>query len=78
MPSGISSLPVVSSDRVRVNRLRRMAQRQGIVLHKSRRRDERAKDYATWTVLDPDRDVVLSGLTADQVERYLLTGSTTE
>jgi hypothetical protein len=61
--------------KVRSNRLRRMAGRQGIALSKVNRRDPLAKDYDRWSLLDPDRDVVLSGLTIDQVERYLITGS---
>lgn len=61
-----------------MNRLRRMAARQGIVLHLTRRRDPLAKDFGTWSVIDPDRDTVLSGLRIDQVERYLLTGSIEE
>ena len=36
--------------KTRETRLRRMAQRQGLVLRKSRRRDERARDYATYVV----------------------------
>jgi hypothetical protein len=34
-----------SSEKVRENRIRRMAQRQGLALSKSRRRDPRAIDY---------------------------------
>jgi len=45
-------------DKVRENRLRRMAERQGLALRKSRRRDPRAIDYGeVWlvrhTVYDP-------------------------
>jgi hypothetical protein len=37
------------SEKVRENRLRRMAERQGFALKKSRRRDKRALDYnAIW------------------------------
>jgi len=57
---------------VRENRLRRMADRQGIEIHKNRRRDRRAKDYGLWSLNDPDRGVVLSGLSTDEVETYLL------
>lgn len=37
-------------DKVRENRLRRMAQRQGRELTKSRRRDPLAQDYGSWTL----------------------------
>jgi len=41
-------------DKVRENRLRRMAARQGLRLEKSRRRDDRALDYGTyWLVEGP-------------------------
>lgn len=38
------------AEKVRENRLRRMAQRQGLILRKSRRRDFRANDYGTYTL----------------------------
>lgn len=34
------------------NRLRRMAERQGLALSKSRRRDPRALDFDRWAILD--------------------------
>ena len=37
---------------VRENRLRRMAERQGLRLEKSRRRDPRAVDYAGYMLID--------------------------
>jgi hypothetical protein len=36
--------------KVRENRLRRMALRQGLVLEKSPRRDPRALDYGLWRI----------------------------
>jgi len=36
--------------KVRENRMRRAAERQGFVLEKSRRRDRRAIGYGTWTI----------------------------
>ncbi len=35
----------MTDEKIRENRLRRMAERQGLALHKSRRRDPRAIDY---------------------------------
>lgn len=59
------------AEKVRENRLRRMAQRQGLTLHKSPRRDTRAIDYGRWWVVHPDeRSVELTDL--DALERYLL------
>lgn len=60
------------------NRLRRMAERQGLRLEKSRRRDPRAHDYGTYMLIDvATRAVVASGASAyglalDDVERALL------
>lgn len=62
------------------NRLRRMAQRQGLRLEKARRRDTRAHDWCTYRLMDPSTHTVVSrnaahgthGLSLDQVERVLL------
>ena len=40
------------ADKVRENRLRRMADRQGYVLRKSRVRDPRALDYGTYWLVN--------------------------
>ena len=40
--------------KVRENLLRRMAERQGFRLEKSRRRDPRARGYGTYQLVDPD------------------------
>jgi hypothetical protein len=48
------------ADKVRENRVRRMAARQGLRLVKSRTRDPRALDYGSYMLLDGDR-VVLGG-----------------
>lgn len=42
-----------SSIKVRENRLRRMADRQGLRLMKSRRRDPRALDFGTYWLVEP-------------------------
>ncbi len=41
------------AEKVRENRLRAMAERQGLALRKSRTRDPRALDYDRWMILDP-------------------------
>jgi hypothetical protein len=47
----------VTAEKVRENRLRRMAERQGLELRKSRRRDPRAKDYGRWYIVDAEREI---------------------
>ena len=67
------------SDKVRENRLRRMAERQGLEIQKSRRRDPRAIDYDRWLILDARTNAVVAGtegtprhgMTLDAVEAYL-------
>jgi hypothetical protein len=65
------------TEKVRENRLRRMAQRQLLRLEKSRRRDPKAPDFNGYMLID-DRNVVVLGAydfaysaTLDQVEAYL-------
>lgn len=64
-------------NKVRENRLRRMADRQGLRLVKSRRRDPRALGYGGYMLVD-ERNRVQAGeldspraLSLDDVERYL-------
>lgn len=66
------------SDKVRENRLRRMAERQGLQLLKSRRRDQRAIDFGGFMLIDPATNSVVMGAdpiafsaTVDDVERWL-------
>jgi len=47
----------VTAEKVRENRLRRMAERQGLELRKSCRRDPRAKDYGRCYIVDVDREI---------------------
>jgi hypothetical protein len=42
-----------TSEKVRENKLRRMAERQRLRLEKSRRRDPLAYDYGTYMLVDP-------------------------
>ena len=56
--------------KVHENRLRRAAERQGLRLVKTRRRDPRALDYARWTIFASD-DILRGNLNIEQVEEYL-------
>lgn len=79
----------MTAEKVRENRLRRMADRQGFYLKKSARRDPLATDYGLYWVMNPDMDNVTwphddvggpaphfpwSGTDLDGVEEYLKTG----
>ncbi len=55
--------------KVRENRLRRMAARQGYRLHKSRRRDSLATDFETYRLARGA--AVTRPLTLDEVEQRL-------
>ena len=63
--------------KVRENRLRRMAHRQGLSLWRSRRRDENAIDYGLYALTGPRGPVHPQGpisfyaLDLDEVEEYL-------
>lgn len=64
--------------KVRENRLRRMAERQGLQLERSRRRDPRARDYGLYRIMDTATKSVVHdlggshySLSLDDVERYL-------
>ena len=64
--------------KVRENRLRRMAERQGLILEKSHRRDPRAKDFGLFRILADHRDyddlvkTVSFSMSIDAVEEFLL------
>lgn len=69
-------------DKVRENRLRRMAERRGLRLEKSRRRDTRALDYGTYGLVDPAAGQLIAGSTStgyglslDEVEKALNDGT---
>jgi hypothetical protein len=66
--------------KVRENRLRRMAERQGLRLEKSRRRDPNAWDYGTWQLTDARTNAIVAqnfaigqgyGLSLDDIEERL-------
>lgn len=64
-------------EKVRENRLRRMAERQGYQLVKSRRRDPRAFDYGARWIVDPRSNTIVAGdpttggMSLDEVETWL-------
>jgi hypothetical protein len=65
-PDTLSSM---DTDKVRENRLRRVAVRQGLRLTANGRRDKRASDYRTRYSIDPGP----SGITLDEAETWLNT-----
>lgn len=69
---------MVNTDKIRENRLRRMAERQGFRVTKSRRRDPRAVDYGLYNIIDPELNAVIAGvglrdhsMTLGDVEEWL-------
>jgi hypothetical protein len=74
-------IPGMTADqqlKVRENRLRRVAERQGLRLVKSRRRDPRAIDYGTFGLVDPATNTLVAGsastgygLSLDDIEEQL-------
>ena len=67
------------SEKVRENRLRRVAYRRGLRLMKSRRRDPMAIDYGGWMLVDLYNNFVVSGadpypfsMDLDEVEEFLV------
>lgn len=65
-----------TDEKVRENRLRRMAERQGLKLQKSRRRDPRALDYGKYWLFDVrnSNDLVVGGewgTSLDEIEEAL-------
>ena len=67
-----------TAEKVRENRARRAAERQGLMLVKSRRRDPRAWDYGTYMLMDARANTVVAsggqsgyGLDLDAVEEEL-------
>ena len=64
--------PMEKPEKVRENRLRRMAKRQGLRLVKNGRRDPRATDYGTWRIVNIDKNrIEVESCYIDDVEAYL-------
>jgi hypothetical protein len=67
----------MTEDKVRENRLRRAAERQGLRLAKSRRRDPNAADYDHYWLIPPGHrgyPLGVLGVTLDAIEEELATG----
>ena len=58
------------TEKVRINRLRRKAVRQGYQLRKTRRMDPDATDYGTYT-LTPEKGKPKTFASIDEVEKFL-------
>lgn len=63
-------------EKVRENRMRRMAQRQGLRLIKSKRRDPRAVDFGQFWLVDIYTNGAVTGgqfgISLDEVEEFLI------
>ena len=57
-------------------RLRRMLDRQGYTLSKSRRRDTLALDYGLYVISNKDGEDVFDADGLDDIEKWALTGPT--
>jgi hypothetical protein len=76
--------PTLPYEKARENRLRRMAQRQGLEILKSRRRDPNALGFGRWMIVDPyNSNAIVAdsvgptgepNLDLDDVELYLTKG----
>jgi hypothetical protein len=74
-----------SAEKVRENRVRRMARRQALELVKSRRRDPQSADYGTYQLINPKTKIIAfqhvgwrvdgkwGGVGLDEVEQWLTT-----
>jgi hypothetical protein len=69
---------VDEGEKVRANRLQRMAKSQGLELRASTRRDPRAPDQGTYALFAPDTNSIVAGFTLDNVEEYLIEASRTD
>lgn len=68
-----------TAEKTHENRIRRIAERRGLRLEKSRRRDPRATDYGTYRLVDAETNAIeaygdssLYGLTLDEIEAQLI------
>jgi hypothetical protein len=77
----VTAEPITREDRAHEARLRRLAERQGLRLTKSRRRDPQFYDFGVFWVSDPYTNSLLSseyGMNIDEVEAYLEAASAPE
>lgn len=65
----------MTEEKIRENRLRRMAERQGLALQKSRRRDPRAADFGRYWLFDTQTNMLVLGgqfgVDVDDIEAHL-------
>lgn len=61
----------MSAEKVREDRLRRAAGRQGYTLSKSRTRDKRALTYGRYQLVDQNSREQYSSRSLDEIERWL-------
>lgn len=63
------------AEKVRENRLRRVAARRGLILQKSRRRDPQALDYGAYWLIDAESNRLIFGdqwgTDLDGIEEFL-------
>lgn len=73
MDYSITEREEIMEEKVRENRLRRMADRQGLRLVKSRRRDPRALEYGRFWLFDRRKRVAGGelGTSLEEIEAYL-------
>ncbi len=76
IPSMVSGME--QGEKVRENRLRRMAERQGLILQRSRLRDPRAIGFGTYQLVNADTNTLAAGdpnrgfgFTLDEIEKAL-------
>ena len=74
----VSGMTIKQVEKIRENRLRRMAGRRDLQVQKSRRRDERANDFGLYRIVDAFSNVVVAGahpfdysLSLDEIEEWL-------
>ena len=78
-PGIVSGMAASRDGKVRENRLRRMADRQGLKLTRYRRRDPRALDYGLYWLAEVRSNTVVTpekGMTIDEIEDWLTGPST--
>jgi hypothetical protein len=66
-----------NTTKVAENRVRRLAERRGYTLRKSRRRDAGALDYGVYWLVHTARNEIISppeGISLTQAEEWLLAG----
>jgi hypothetical protein len=66
---------VMQNRKMREDRLRRLAERRGLKLTKSRRKDPMAPDYGTYTLVNVRRNAAMyyaTEVSLDEIETFLM------